>query len=123
MKTNLLLFVPLFFLAAFVSDLHAQGTGGGGGGFRMASDGCVDGTRSTFPESRGGRTVYVERTCKNGSYYDLSEYNYDPQPRCWDEGKVEQRTHTKPNGKSVPYFVYCRKGIWVRLNKVETASR
>jgi len=124
MITKTLLFSPLLLLIFSVSDLHAQGVGGGGGGFRMAEGGCLEGRQTWFQETRGNREVAVLRTCHNGSYYDLSEYIYNPKPRCSEEGKVEKRKPTSDrDNPSEPYFVYCRKGRWVRLSAVEMASR
>ena len=96
-------------------QLDAQAVGGrGGSGFDKAAQAysCQEGRRQWFTESAPGRSdqqVSVLRTCRNGSYYDLSDYIYNPQARC-KEGLVQMVHGVGRNEADVIY--QCVGGKW-----------
>lgn len=113
----------LLFLLFLSTDLYAQGVGGGGsggGGLRgnpnaVRRGGCVEGRRTIFyeVERNTGNRVTVTRECQNGSYYDLTDYIYDPKTRC-TEGRRETWTEHDRNsdrGRSVTHI--CKNGKWM----------
>lgn len=94
----------------------AQGVGGGGGGLmhKVKQGGCIEGRRSWFTEQdpSSDRSVSVLRTCRNGSYYDLSDYVYNPKTRC-SEGRIALwHVREEDRSRTVPY--QCVNGRWVQ---------
>jgi|GEM_PF-2149365 len=114
--------VVFFLMIFFVCEVHAQSVGGGGsggGGLRkepnaLRRGGCVEGRRTLFYETRNGdRQVAVFRQCQNGSYYDLSDYVYNPSVRC-TEGRRELWSIRDTVNDSVKSVIHiCQKGKWV----------
>lgn len=99
----------------------AQATGGGGstgGGLSSHSHpnprGCKEGRRIAFYETLEGedRQTLVVRTCRNGSYYDLSDYIYDPKVQCRGEGRVVYMPQ-RDSDERIP--LVCYQGIWREL--------
>lgn len=111
-------FVILFL---FSMEVMAQGVGGGGSGGGGLSrpmarnPGCVEGTKSIFHEvdpTDRDRTISVVRTCRNGTYYDLSDYIYNPKARC-HEGRRRTWQTTSESGDQ---RMVCRNGKWVPVH-------
>lgn len=95
----------------FAQAVGGGGQGGGGGLIRFAMNpGCKEGQRGIFtePEPGGERSRQVVRVCHNGSYYDLSGYIYDPQPRCFKEGEIRRTDQ---------YAFQCIQGRWIRFSE------
>lgn len=97
----------------------AQGVGGGGnhgGGFIFAI-GCKEGQKAMFSErsSDGEHERAVWRTCHQGSYYDLSEYIYNPKSRCYQEGQTRQVLRGANGDDNKWLWFVCRKGEWKHL--------
>ncbi|WII72463.1 hypothetical protein QJS83_01095 [Bdellovibrio sp. 22V] len=114
----------IFFLMLLSMHTYAQSVGGGGkggGGLRGEANslrrgsGCVEGRRTLFyeVEKRSGNRVTVVRECQNGSYYDLSDYIYNPQTRC-TEGRRETWTESDRWGDRVKSVTrICKNGKWI----------
>lgn len=123
MKTlnKLVLFSLTFFGLLMIPDLaSAQGVGGGGhtgGGFFLSSK-CKEGNRSLFSEKIPGQDKEraVWRTCHNGSYYDLSEYIYNPKFRCASraEGQLRRVLQASDGENNEWAWFVCRSGEWRR---------
>jgi|GEM_PF-3884373 hypothetical protein len=122
--------IPMLFslllLASFTpfGEAFAQAVGGGsGGGLRraqIAPGGCEEGRRQVFmerdPDKSQGQKMVV-RTCKNGSYYDLSNYIYNPHVRC-KEGRTELWSEQDPiRDNTFVKKVQCKNGKWVEIGR------
>jgi hypothetical protein len=112
----------MIFGMAWTVPAFAQATGGGGGtGLIQPASyqrGCPEGRKSWFHESTSGGDHYVQvlRTCHNGSYYDLSDYVYNPKMKC-AEGRTEIWLDTeRGSGKRYQMVKVCRNGKWVDGN-------
>lgn len=76
---------------------------------------CIDGAKAWFnePTANGDHYVQVQRTCVNGSYYDLSNYVYNPKTKC-QEGRVQTTTEydysVNDHGRLVTQV--CVNGKW-----------
>lgn len=127
MSKFVLTFVAMIFAAVLTSggDAHAQGIGGGGGGFekinfKAKNPGCREGDTAWFAEQVPGtdRSVTVLRVCRSGSYFDLSEYVYNPKARCHREGRIEkwQDVLVRDEGRVKEIVVQCQDGAWVRIH-------
>lgn len=108
------LLVISFSLSGLAQSVGGGGSGGGGLRVRVSHAKCVEGSRRIFYERQLGEdhTVTVVRTCQNGSYYDLSDYVYNPKNRC-KEGRLElwtERDHI--NDQTIQKRVRCTNGKW-----------
>lgn len=122
MKTNNWALIIMFLLSIFISQAFAQGVGGGGstgGGLSKIATrtmaACEEGRKSWFSESVPGsdRKENVRRECKNGSYYDLSNYIYNPQTKCREGRKEVWIESDSARDSSRQVIKVCRNGKWV----------
>lgn len=122
MRTSLAVMTMMLFIL-FTANLYAQSVGGGGsggGGLRgepnsIRRAGCEEGRRTIFYEEQQdtGRHVSVVRECQNGSYYDLTDYIYNPTRRC-TEGRREIWNVQDPSGdRSTSVLHVCTNGKWI----------
>ena len=109
-----------FLMMILVFEVQAQSVGGGGsggGGLRKGTlrrGGCVEGRRTLFYETRNGdRHVAVFRQCQNGSYYDLSDYIYNPRVRCTEGRREIWSVRDTVNDGVTSVTHVCRNGKWV----------
>lgn len=116
-------------LTSSLAGAQAVGGGGAGGGGLIryaANPGCEEGRRAIFHETdprNSDRMITVMRTCRGGSYYDLTDYVYDPRPRCGKEGQIrriymnetEENRHDAAAGARLVNTLICRNGYWVKV--------
>ena len=113
------IFLPILLVMFIIPSSFAQSVGGGGSGggglkIRATKSRCVEGSRRIFYERDYSQdhTVTVIRTCQNGSYYDLTDYVYNPKNRCTEGRRELWRERDHINDQSVDVRVICIKGQW-----------
>jgi hypothetical protein len=81
---------------------------------------CVEGTKRLMSDPdpmNPDRQITVLRTCKNGSYYDLSNYIYNPRTKC-EEGA--QRLFSDPDPQNpdrhITVLRTCKNGSYYDLS-------
>ena len=124
MIANILLPILLVMFITPVSFAQSVGGGGsGGGGLRQraayaAPRGCVEGQRAVFSErdNSNDKTITIVRTCQNGSYYDLSDYIYNPKSRCVEGRKELWQERDNATDRNVYRRVICTNGKWKVYN-------
>lgn len=121
------LLLSLLFLSLVLPTAYAQsvgGSGSGGGGLKRnfptlgaRNPGCREGSRTLFYERDDSQdqTVSVFRTCQNGSYYDLTDYIYNPRIRC-TEGRQEIWRKRKDD-QQVLVHVVCSENKWQTIGR------
>lgn len=92
-----------------------------GGGSVYAK--CVEGSKATFQESNSinDHQKTIIRTCKNGSYYDLSSYVYNPSNKC-KEGARSFFTEIDQNDRSVTVIRTCTNGSYYPVTRTVGAK-
>ncbi|KYG65605.1 hypothetical protein AZI86_00560 [Bdellovibrio bacteriovorus] len=114
--------LPILLVMFIIPSTFAQTVGGGGsggGGLRQraayaAPRRCVEGQRASFTErdNINDQSVTIVRTCQNGSYYDLSDYVYNPKSRCAEGRKELWQERDNANDRNVYRRVICTNGKW-----------
>lgn len=117
-KKSLVFLLSLTF--PFISQAQSVGGSGSGGGGLIThqapkNPGCIEGRRSfmTDYDASKDRMVTVLRECRNGSYYDLSDYIYNPKSRC-KEGSRALWQDSDRNQNLMAYT--CRNGKWTPVD-------